>query len=1204
MPGANPLGKISGSIRRGLPYAAVLGGVALALWVMTVPSLAVGSTFLLLIAAVTVSAFLGGVGPAVLAACAAVLGYVYVLLPRHGPQPGDAARLLLFIAVAALITILSASARRATTRARDKKRWLEVTISSIGDAVVETDAGGLILLLNAVAEDLTGWRSAEAVGTQLTEVFKTIDEDTRVALESPVESVLQNKAGAGRASRTVLINRTGREIPIDHSSAPIRDDDGTILGVILVFRDISERRRSENELFESEERLRLAQEASRMGAWDWNISTGKLNWSGDIETLQGFPPDRFDGSFQSYLHVVHPDDRDRLVETIQQALREKSSFDAEFRVVRPDGGIRWLAGKGQVFLGPEGRAGRMIGIGTDITDRKNAEDALRASEERFSKAFNSSPLPKWIGKSRTGEIVDVNEAFLRSTGYERDEVLGRVPGQFGLWVAPEDAARLAEVIRANVRARDLELKFRRKSGQVRLFLLSFERITLDGEPCFLAVASDITERKQAEDALRESEQRFRLMADHAPVMIWLAGPDKLFTYFNRGWLDFTGRTLDEELGAPWAGGVHPDDVERYRQTYTEAFEARTSFEAEYRMRRADGEYRWIVDVGVPRLTSDGILAGYIGSCLDITERRRAEEEREQLLTQAEAAQRRAAFLAEASAVLSSSLEYDVSLRSVAQLAVAHFGDWCTIVVVEEGSPRRVATAHRDVVFFEQAERLVERYTPSVALGAGGVLKTGNPEFVPTVGREWLQSLSEDPEHLQLLLDLDLCSYMCVPLLARGQILGAMTLVTVGSGYHYTDEDFRLARDLASRAAMAVENVRLLVNAQEANRAKDEFLATVSHELRTPLNSILGWARMLNSGRLDQANAGRAIEIIERNARVQAQLIEDLLDISRIISGKLRLDVRSVDLVSVIEAAVDAVRFGAESKGIRIQRVLDSGVELISGDPDRLQQVVWNLLSNAIKFTPKNGGVQVRLEKGASTAEIIVSDTGMGISPEFLPHVFERFRQLDSSSTRKHGGLGLGLAIVSQLVELHGGGIRVESPGKGKGSTFTVSLPLVWAAPVSEDERPRPRVVAASTAGIVDGPVLEGVRVLVVEDEQDAREVLTIALRQCGAEVMSAGSAAEALEILRGERTPDVLVSDIEMPGEDGYALIRKVRALEEERGGRVPAAALTAYARSEDRMRALSAGFQVHIPKPVEPAELVAVVASLSGRTSLVRARL
>jgi CheY-like chemotaxis protein len=401
--------------------------------------------------------------------------------------------------------------------------------------------------------------------------------------------------------------------------------------------------------------------------------------------------------------------------------------------------------------------------------------------------------------------------------------------------------------------------------------------------------------------------------------------------------------------------------------------------------------------------------------------------------------------------------------------------------------------------------------------------------------------------------------------------------------------------------MAVENVRLLVDAQEANRTKDEFLATVSHELRTPLNSILGWARMLSTGRLDEANAARAVQIIERNAKAQAQLIEDLLDISRIISGKMRLEVRSVDLVSVIEAAVDAVRLAAENKGIRIQRVLDSGVGLISGDPDRLQQVVWNLLSNAIKFTPRDGRVQVRLERSGSTAEVIVSDTGMGISPEFLPHVFERFRQLDSSSTRKHGGLGLGLAIVSQLVELHGGHIRVESEGKGKGATFTVTLPVAAHA---ESEVPERLPARAAIPAATGSPILDGVRVLVAEDEQDTREVLTVILQQCGAEVQAVASAGEAFEILRADWKPDVLVSDIEMPGEDGYVLIRRLRALEAERGGRIPAAALTAYARSEDRMRALSAGFQVHVPKPVEPEELIAVVASLSGRTSLMQARL
>ena len=387
-------------------------------------------------------------------------------------------------------------------------------------------------------------------------------------------------------------------------------------------------------------------------------------------------------------------------------------------------------------------------------------------------------------------------------------------------------------------------------------------------------------------------------------------------------------------------------------------------------------------------------------------------------------------------------------------------------------------------------------------------------------------------------------------------------------------------------------------AEAANRAKDEFLATVSHELRTPLNAILGWARMLRTTRLNEATIARALETIERNAKAQAQLIEDLLDVSRIISGKLRLDVRSVDVVTLIEAAMDSVRPAADAKGIQLQAVLDPRAGPVSGDPDRLQQVVWNLLSNAIKFTLKEGRVQVRLERINSHIEITVSDTGKGINPDFLPFVFDRFRQADGTITRAYGGLGLGLAIVRHLVELHGGSVHAYSAGEGHGATFTVRLPVMIVRdldrfPSEAKERRHP--TAGYEAPFECPPELKGLRVLLVDDDADVPQLLTEVLSQCGAEVTAVTSAAEAIDMFQRMK-PDILVSDIEMPGEDGYSLIRKVRAMEAESGGRIPYIALTAHARIQDRLRALSAGFDAHVAKPVEPAELVTVIASVVRR--------
>ena len=403
------------------------------------------------------------------------------------------------------------------------------------------------------------------------------------------------------------------------------------------------------------------------------------------------------------------------------------------------------------------------------------------------------------------------------------------------------------------------------------------------------------------------------------------------------------------------------------------------------------------------------------------------------------------------------------------------------------------------------------------------------------------------------------------------------------------EDRRLLLESALKSAQAAR-----AEADTSNTIKDEFLAILSHELRTPLTSILGWSNLLVTGSLDEQASKRAIETIARNAQAQRQLIDDLLDISRIISGKLRLEVRPVKLAPMIEAVVDVVRPAADARNIHLQTSLDPLISPVSGDPDRIQQIIWNLLTNAIKFTPKGGRVEVRLERIASNVEITISDTGQGIAPEFLLHVFERFRQSDSSSTRTHGGLGLGLSIVSQLVELHGGTVAAESPGAGKGTTFKVILPLLSAHQELSDVDMTRTLIASKT--LTDWqPSLADLLVLVVDDEPDARELITAVLTGRGAEVVSVESAGEALEEMERQRF-DVLVSDIGMPMMDGYGLIEKIRQLPAERGGRIPAAALTAYAGVEDRMHALSAGYQMHVPKPVEPAELATVVANLAGR--------
>ncbi len=386
---------------------------------------------------------------------------------------------------------------------------------------------------------------------------------------------------------------------------------------------------------------------------------------------------------------------------------------------------------------------------------------------------------------------------------------------------------------------------------------------------------------------------------------------------------------------------------------------------------------------------------------------------------------------------------------------------------------------------------------------------------------------------------------------------------------------------------------------EANRMKDEFLATLSHELRTPLNSMLGWAKLLRTRTFDKNTTARALETIERNAKAQSQLIEDILDVSRMITGKHRLNIRSVELTTVIDAVLNAVRPAADAKGLELQTVITCSENLILGDPDRLQQVLWNLLSNAIKFTNNGGLVDLRMEKIGSCVQIQVRDTGIGISPEFLPYVFERFRQADGTTTRIHTGLGLGLAIVRHLVELHGGTVHAESPGEGLGSTFTVKLPLVVNPVVSISNLGLVSPAILDSVAVENLPQLTGLQILIVDDDKDTLEFMALALEEYGVVVKAVQSVSEAMQVLQ-QWQPDILISDIGMPQEDGYEFIRKVRALEAGHGTKIPAVAMTAYARLEDRNRAISEGFQEHMPKPIQLAELIKLLASLAERTQKV----
>ncbi|HXH82260.1 MAG TPA: PAS domain S-box protein, partial [Candidatus Tectomicrobia bacterium] len=706
------------------------------------------------------------------------------------------------------------------------------------------------------------------------------------------------------------------------------------------------------------------------------------------------------------------------------------------------------------------------------------------------------------------------------------------------------------------------------------------------------VFHDISDRRAAESRQAETEARFRVLADAAPVMMWMSGIDAKRVFFNRGWLDYTGRTPEQELGDGWLVGVLPDDLARTVEAYRRAFDAREPFRMEYRLRRADGAHRWILDQGVPLVAPDGGFTGYVGACIDIHDRRVSEDERARLLDEAtearDEAQRSAELIRRLQRVTDAALaqlpfddllhELLVRVRDIVRT------DTAAVLLLEPGGQWLVARAAAGLE--DEVTQLVR-----IPIGAG---------FAGRIAAEARPVVIDDIDHANLINPIlkqkGIRSLLGVPLMVEGRVIGVLHVGAL-TARRFTAADAELLQLVADRVALAIEHTRVheaerraRAEAEAANRAKDDFLATLSHELRTPLNAILGWARMLREGKLDPPQTARALEVIERNALAQTQLISDLLDVSRIITGRVRLDVQSVDLPAVVDAAVDAVRPAAEAKDITVQVDLEPGLGTVQGDPARLQQVLWNLVSNGVKFTGRGGVVTVHGARRGSMVELVVRDTGVGIRPEVLPHVFDRFLQADSTTTRTHGGLGLGLAIVRHLVELHGGTVHAASDGEGQGATFTVRLPLkpVVAAPSAGLRRASTHVAppALDTA-----PSLAGLRVLVVDDEPDARDLVASILERAGAAVAQAASAGEAVEAAESV-APDVLISDIGMPETDGYALIRTLR----ERGVGVPALALTAYARYEDRQRALGAGFQAYVAKPVDPGHLLRVVAGLAGR--------
>ena len=708
------------------------------------------------------------------------------------------------------------------------------------------------------------------------------------------------------------------------------------------------------------------------------------------------------------------------------------------------------------------------------------------------------------------------------------------------------------------------------------------------------VVQDVSLRRSAEDSLRESEEVLRALADAIPQLAWMAQADGAIVWFNKRWYDYTGTTPAQVVGWGWQTTHDPSVLPQMLVRWRESLRTGAPFEMEYPIRGGDGQYRWFLTRVNPVRDRHGRVVRWFGTNTDVDQVKRVQQ-----------ALRDETKVLELLNSTGNALATQRDLRSLLR----------TVTDAASG-----VSGARFAAFLYRGQRKDSPPAPLEIL-------SGAP---PAAFRQLLAAAaSTDCQNVERSDDVTrdprfgagadeatpvaLRSFLAMPVVARsGEVLGCLYFGHPEAGV-FNSRSERIVGGIASQAAVAIDNTRLYEAARQAaeerqlllasersaraeaertSQMKDEFLATLSHELRTPLSAILGWVQVLRRGSRDTADLQRGLQTIERNARAQAQLIEDLLDMSRITSGKVQLDMQLVAPGLFIDAAIDTVRPAADAKDIAIEKDFDAGAGAIAGDPARLQQVVWNLLSNAIKFTPRGGLVRVRLVQVDGAVRITVQDSGVGIRADFLPHVFERFRQGDASTTRQHGGLGLGLSIVKHLIEQHGGTVRVASAGEGCGASFTVELPGASAQALALRAARAPANLASPPLAPLVLRDLSHVKVLVVDDEPDARDLIKRILSDCHASVTTVATAGDAMAVFRAS-PPDVLVSDLGMPDIDGFELLARVRALGAAGGGDVPAVALTAFARPEDRLRALQAGFRAHIAKPVEPGELITTVANM-----------
>jgi PAS domain S-box-containing protein len=1088
-----------------------------------------------------------------------------------------------------------------------QREWLRVTLTSIGDGVITTDTQGRVTFLNPVAENLTGWTHTQAEGQPLETVFRIVNEYTHQTVENPVARVLREGIVVGLANHTALIAQDGTERPIADSGAPIRDEQGAVGGVVLIFRDVTAERRAE----EVRRRLAAIVESSDDAIFSKTLEGTITSWNQGAERLYGYTAEEIVGQPVSVL--VPPERADESAFIMDKIKRREATDHFETVRRRKDGRLVDVS----VNISPvTDAAGQLVGASTiarDITARKRAERDLRESEERKAGILNTA-LDCIITIDHTGKIVEFNPAAERTFGYRKEDVLGREMAE--MIVPPSLRERhyrgLAHYLATGegpVLGRRIEMPALRADGTELLVELAIVAIRRDGPPLFTAYLRDLTESKRLEgrraarlavtqtlaEAATLSEAVPRILESICDALAWDVGAfwradhEAQLLSCAEFWrrpsaqvAEFEAITRERSfppgIGLPgriWTSRQPtwiPDVVKDTnfprapiadREGLHGAFGFPVMLGSEF-LGIIEFFSREIREPDADLLEMMGTIGSQIGQFI---ERRRAE-------AQLRIAEADARFLADASAALASVVDYESTLQKVARLAVPFFADWCAVDMLDDDNTvRRLAVAHVDAAKVELAQDVQRRFPPdpTAPQGVWNIIRTGQSEMIAEISDELLEASAKEAELLSVLRELGLKSYIGVPLSVRGKVLGVLTFITAESGRIYDANDLAVAEDLAHRAAVAIENSQLYYALREADRRKDEFLALLGHELRNPLAPISNALHVLKLPQADEAMRDHAREVLERQIEHMVRLVDDLLDVSRIMRGKVELRREPIELATVVARAVETVQPVIDMEGHQLELSLSPEPLWVHGDLLRLAQVVANLLNNAAKYTEKGGRITLCTAREDGQAVVRVRDTGIGLAPDALPRIFDMFFQAARRTKDAHGGLGIGLSLVRGLVESHGGSVEAHSAGPGMGSEFVVRLPLDEGDGGENRQRQRldERLVSR--------------RVLVVDDNTDAADSLGMLLRLLGQDVLVAYDGPTALaqaEI----NPPDVAFVDLGMPRMDGYELARLFRAHPALKD--VVLVALTGWGQPEDRQRTKETGFDHHLVKPVEAEAL------------------